>query len=576
MVSTAGLNQLSDKEFKLWEEADLKEIHSLVIKHDVWETAPLPDGKKTVGGRLLRDVKASGRFKSRYVCKGYTQIKNQDYFETFAPVTNLVTLRIFLFICAYFNLEVGSGDITTAYLNADIDEDIYMRCDSDLMYLLKLLKKKTTGNERQKVIRMIKALEKGDMLKLKRAIYGTRQAGRQWWIQIHTFLVGIGFKPNKAAPCFYTIVIDDDFVILILYVDDYALGATTKELLLKYWRLIRGRYTTTFCEEMTEFLNIAMSRDRTLRTFHMSQAKYIEALMATFDITIDSSIASPCTEGLRISPVEREDTTPQQLDYVANFPYRKLIGAILYVNMCTMPGISYIVSALAKFNQNPVFDACKELIRLCKYVYNDRHRGLTIGGTSKSIVAFSDADWAGEPTTRHSRSGSINFLGNSPISWYSKMQTDTALSTLQSEHNAMVPANQNNTYIKKVCNGAGLRRFRYRLATSVYCDNDAALAISTNPVMPPKAKHVHIKYQYVLEQFNRKAIKYGRVSSADNCADVFTKPIGRVIYLRHLPTITGTGKVEALNGREKTIDEDSLFCPRCECKLADSAKQGEY
>ena len=80
----------------------------------------------------------------------------------------------------------------------------------------------------------------------------------------------------------------------------------------------------------------------------------------------------------------------------------------------------------------------------------------------------------------------------------------------------------------------------------------------------------------VLEQFNRKAIKYGRVSSADNCADVFTKPIGRVIYLRHLPTITGTGKVEALNGREKTIDEDSLFCPRCECKMTDSVKQGEY
>ena len=244
--------------------------------------------------------------------------------------------------------------------------------------------------------------------------------------------------------------------------------------------------------------------------------------------------------------------------------------------MCTMPGISYIVSALAKFNQNPVFDACKELIRLCKYVYNDRHRGLTIGGTSKSIVAFSDADWAGEPTTRHSRSGSINFIGNSPISWYSKMQTDTALSTLQSEHNALVPANQNNTYIKKVCNGAGLRKFRYRLATSVYCDNDAALAISTNPMMPAKSKHVHIKYQYVLEQNNRKAIKYGRVSSANNCADIFTKPIGRVIYLRHLPTITGTGKVEALDGREKTIDEDSLFCPRCECKLADSAKQGEY
>ena len=75
----------------------------------------------------------------------------------------------------------------------------------------------------------------------------------------------------------------------------------------------------------------------------MSQAKYIEALMATFDITIDSSVAYPCTEGLRISPVEREDVTYQQLAYVAKFPYRKLIGAVLYVNMCTVPGISYSV-----------------------------------------------------------------------------------------------------------------------------------------------------------------------------------------------------------------------------------------
>ncbi len=93
---------------------------------------------------------------------------------------------------------------------------------------------------------MIKSLEKRNMLKLKRAVYGTKQARRQWWLQMHTFLVEIGFIPNKAAPCFYIIIIDDDFVILILYVDDYSLGATTKELLLKYWRLIKGRYNTIF------------------------------------------------------------------------------------------------------------------------------------------------------------------------------------------------------------------------------------------------------------------------------------------------------------------------------------------
>ncbi len=123
--------------------------------------------------------------------------------------------------------------------------------------------------------------------------------------------------------------------------------------------------------------------------------------------------------------------------------------------------------------QYPAFDACKELIRLCKFIYNDRHRGLTIG-KGKAIVSYSDSDWAGDPEKRHSRSGCITFIGNTPFAWLSKMQTDTTLSTLQAEHNAMLPCIQNSIYCKKIMNATSIPGLKYKRATSHYLDNDAA------------------------------------------------------------------------------------------------------
>ena len=250
----------------------------------------------------------------------------------------------------------------------------------------------------------------------------------------------------------------------------------------------------------------------------MSQAAYVEAFHETFQLSKDSSVQTPFTENLRILSTERDNLTQAQRAYVRNFPFRKLIGVVLYCNICSMPGISYAVSNLAKFTSHPVFDACKELIRLCKFIYNDRHRGLTIGG-GRAIVSFSDSDWAGNPETRRSRSGGITFIGNTPFAWLSKMQTDTSLSTLQAEHNAMVPSIQNGIYCKKIMNASGIPGLKYKLATSHYLDNDAAKSISTNPVQPPKAKLMHIKLNYVLEQYMNNATDCGRVASTDNCSD---------------------------------------------------------
>ncbi len=459
-------------------------------------------------------------------------------------------------------------------LNAPAEKDIYIKCDKDLIQKLKELKKTLHGNERHCVSRLIIKLMKGESLLLLKAIYGSKSAGRQWFLDIDSYLKDIGFVPNKAAPCFYSIILGEDFVILLLYVDDIVIGATTTALKAKYYSPPRKKYKMTFNEILTDFLIIALKRDRTKRQYHMSQATYVESFHETFQLPRDPSVQTQFTENLQIRSIERDDITPAQRAYVRKFPYKKLIGVVLYCNICTMPGISYAVSSLANFTSNPVFDECKELIRLCKFMYNDRLRGLTIGGR-RAIVSYSGSDWAGDLEKRRSRSGCTTFIGNTPFSWLSKLKNDTALSTLQVEHNDMVPCIQNGTYCKKTMNVTRIPGLKYMRATSHYLDNDAAKAISTNPVITPKAKHIHIMYQYDLEQFLNNATEYCRVSSEDNCSDIFTKPVGKTIFKRHNETISGNGNIEPLSKRKKTISYHHFYCPRCEGKMtSDSQNRG--
>ena len=198
----------------------------------------------------------------------------------------------------------------------------------------------------------------------------------------------------------------------------------------------------------------------------MSQERYIEELIKEFKITPDTSIRTPMQENLKLLATEEETSTPRQLQYAANFPYRKLIGAIIYLNVCTCPSISYAISILAQFNEKPTFLACKALLWLAKFLYNTKSNKLVLGGGAKipTITSFCDSDWGGCINTRYSRSGHIIFCGNGPVVWYSKRQTNIAQSSAEAEFIAKAPCCQNSNFIRRIINCAGIPGVKFRLA----------------------------------------------------------------------------------------------------------------
>jgi hypothetical protein len=132
------------------------------------------------------------------VAKGFRQKEGIDYFDTYAPVARTTTIRL-LFSLAFFNdLIVHQMDVKTAFLNGDLDEEIYMEQQEG--YVL-------PGNE-LKVCKLVKSL------------YGLKQAPKQWHKKFDSVILSNGFIPNSCDKCLYTKVCKNTVIFLCLYVDD--------------------------------------------------------------------------------------------------------------------------------------------------------------------------------------------------------------------------------------------------------------------------------------------------------------------------------------------------------------------
>ena len=180
------------------------------------------------------------------------------------------------------------------------------------------------------------------------------------------------------------------------------------------------------------------------------------------------------------------------------FPYRQLVGAIIYLNVCTQLTLLYAISILAQFNSSPTYLAIKALLRLAKFLYNNRHERLALGGGARIPMStnFYDSDWGGCVNMRFSHSGYVTFMNNGPIAWYSKRQTQ---SSAEAEFIAKVPCIQNSNYCRCVVNCACIPNVKYRYASDVFSNNQASIDIASNLVFHQRTKHISIKYQFVNE-----------------------------------------------------------------------------
>ena len=154
--------------------------------NDVWDLVELPKGAKPIGCKWIfktkRDAKGNiERYKARLVAKGFTQKEGIDFKETFSPVSSKDSFRTIMALEAHFDLEVHQMDVKTTFLNGTIDETIYM------------VQPEHFESKDSKSM----------ACKLKKSIYGLKQASRQWNHKFHQVITSFGFEVNKVEDCVY-------------------------------------------------------------------------------------------------------------------------------------------------------------------------------------------------------------------------------------------------------------------------------------------------------------------------------------------------------------------------------------
>jgi hypothetical protein len=294
----------------------------------VWELVDFPEDRKPVGSRWVFKVKRNEhgeveRYKARLVAQGFTQVKGADYDETFSPVARLESLRTLVAWSVQKSLQLHQVDITTAFLNGVLEEEVYMYQPQEFV---------AKGQENL-------------VCKLKRSLYGLKQSPRCWNSTLDEFLKQLGFVQSTSDPCIY--VASDGELMVGVYVDDIVIGGKSEKKIKDFKLALGEKFDVKDLGRLHYFLGMKIAEDVTSGDVWMGQPAYIEKVLNKFGMKDAKSVATPVDASTRPIKAEGgEEEVDQSL-------YQSAVGSLLYLSGGTRPDITFAVCSVAKFCSQP-------------------------------------------------------------------------------------------------------------------------------------------------------------------------------------------------------------------------------
>jgi hypothetical protein len=205
--------------------------------------------------------------------------------------------------------------------------------------------------------------------------------------------------------------------------------------------------------------------------------------------------------------------------------FQRVVGKLIYLTI-TRPDIAYAVSYVSQFMQNPLRGHMKLINQLLRYLKNSPGRGILMRNNSDiNIVGYADVDWVGNPFDRKSTTDFCMFVGENLVTWKSKKQSSVAKSSVESEYRAMASATSEIVWIRLILLELGYSQ--KDKPTTLYCDNQAAVHIASNPIFHERTKHIEVDCHYMRENIQKNIIKTLYIRSEYQLADVFTKALSK-------------------------------------------------
>ena len=486
---------------------------------DAWEEVP----REAAAGRNIipttwafkrkRYPDGSARkLKARLCVRGDRQVEGVDFFETYAPVVSWTTIRLLLVLSVVLDLQSVQVDYTTAFVQADIDDEVY--------------------------IEMPRLFERqGYILKLRKSLYGLRQAPLNFFNCLREALESRGFRQSMMEPCLFT----NNEVICLCYVDDclfFSRDINAIERVLEDLQQPTNENHRAMLlqreSDVAGFLGIKMLKLDDGR-IELTQPGLIERIISVMGLQ-DSNAKFTPTES---KPLPKDDLGPTTVEC---WSYSSVVGMMMYLTSNSRPDIAFAVHQCARFTHSPKRVHEHGLKRIARYLLGTKDKGMILAPTGDlKLDLYADADFAGlwgtedatDSLSVKSRTGYVITLGGSPLVWGSKLQTEIALSTLEAEYIALSTSMRVllplRDLVKEVCEDLGIERDELSLVSTVFEDNAGCLILANAPFpnMTPRTKHIAIKYHWFRSHIKFGEIEVVKIDTKVQKADIFTKGLKR-------------------------------------------------
>jgi transposase InsO family protein len=509
---------------KEWDSCMEKKVWVLVKRADLPPRANVLPCKDVFKIKVDEHGKVT-EYKARFTPKGFRQKHGVDYFETFARTGQYKTLRVALSLAARWDHELVQMDVPTAFLNADVEEDIYMEMPEGYQ-------------------------QPGMVCKLEKSLYGLKQAPRNWDKLVHSFITDeMGFKATVSDPSLYFKRSRTGRLMLIYrFVDDMQGNHHVEDAaeFKESMAMLEKRFQVKTLPTSAWMLGMRITRDRKARTITLDQELYITKALEKYGLQQCRVVSTPEVVGAMDAGgnAALDSETDKER-------YMQITGTLMYAAISTRPDIAHAVHTLASNMQAPRRRHMQAAERVLRYLAGTKDIGLVFGsrgggkvGDSRGrdihvqveVCAFADADWANNKGDRKSISGWVAKVNGDPVSWASKKQRVVALSTCEAELYAEAAAIQEVLWLRGLMKELGLHT---KAGSQVYGDNQSTIAVSQNGVRSERTKHVDVKYHFITETVEQGSVRLKWVPTTQQEADIFTKALAAPVFQllrRHLMT----------------------------------------
>ena len=275
-------------------------------------------------------------------------------------------------------------DVKTAFLNGELEEEIYMAQPDGFVI---------SGQE-NKVCRLLKSL------------YGLKQAPKQWHEKFDKTLTSVGFVVNEADKCVYYRYGGGQGVILCLYVDDILIFGTNTAVIDEVKSFLSRCFDMKDLGEADVILNIKLIKNEDGIT--LSQSHYAEKILSRFGYENCKISPTPYDASIKL----RKNQGPEK----DQLRYSQIIGSLMYLSGATRPDISFVVSKLSRFTSNPGDDHWEALERVLRYLRGTNSYGIHYTGYPSVLEGYSDSNWISDADEIKATSGYVFTLAGAAVS----------------------------------------------------------------------------------------------------------------------------------------------------------------